>query len=220
MLNKIYSLTDDLSNKFALYLCTSKDDSSEEFAILKYGVFVFLQGTIAMIATVLFGILTNTLFEMVTISLIGALMKRNSGGVHCSSPNRCIIVGIIVSYIFTLIGNIIIDFKQMYIYILLAVILIHSFIILYKKCPVPCENKPLKKEEIRKKLRKNAFTIYFLCVILFIFNIFLNLVNLVDVLNFLIPYMILGLYMQTLSLTNMGSKFILFLDKVLLRFKI
>lgn len=220
MLNKIHSLTEDLSSKFAFYLCTSKDDSSEEFAILKYGVFVFLQGTIAMIATILFGILTNTLFEMVIISLIGALMKRNSGGVHCSSPNRCIIVGIIVSYIFTLIGNVIIDLKQVYIYILFSIILINSFIILYKRCPVPCENKPLKKEETRRKLRKNAFTIYFICVILFIFNIFLNLVNLMDVLNFLIPYMILGLYMQTLSLTNIGSKFILFLDKVLLKFKI
>lgn len=220
MLNKICSLTDDLSNKFAFYLCASKDESSEEFAILKYGVFVFLQGSIAMIATILFGILTNTLFEMVTISLVGALMKRNSGGVHCSSPNRCIIVGIIVSYLFTLIGKAIIHLNQVGIYILLAVILIHSFIILYKKCPVPCENKPLKKEETRRKLRKNAFTIYFICEILFIFNIFLNIVSFMNVSNSLILYMILGLYMQSLSLTNIGSKFILFLDKALLKFKI
>lgn len=220
MLNKIYSLTEDLSSKFAFYLCTSKDESSEEFAILKYGVFVFLQGTIAMISTILFGILTDTLFEMVIISLIGALMKRNSGGVHCSSPNRCIIVGIIVSYIFTLIGKVIIDLNQMSIYILLVIMLIHSFFILYKKCPVPCENKPLKKEDTRKKLRKKAFTIYFICEILFILNILINLINFMDFLNFLILYMILGLYMQTISLTNIGSKFILFLDEALLKFKI
>lgn len=220
MLNKISSLTDDLSSKLAFYLCTSKDKSSEEFAVLKYGVFVFLQGSIAMIFTILFGVLTNTLFEMVVISLVGALMKRNSGGVHCSSPNRCILVGIIVSYIFTLIGRTIIDLKPVWTYILLAILLINSFIILYKKCPVPCENKPLKKEETRKKLRKNAFTIYSICVILFILNIFLNLVSFMDVLKPLILYMILGLYMQTLSLTNAGSKFILFLDKVLLKLKI
>lgn len=220
MLNQIRSLTDNISSKFAFYLCESKDKSSEEFAVLKYGIFTFLHISIAAILTILFGILTNTLFEMVVISLIGATMKRNSGGVHCSSPNRCVLAGIIVAYIFTLLGKNVIDMKQEYIYTMCIVALIHSFIILYKKCPVPCENKPLKKEETRKKLRKNAFLIYFICVILFIFNISLKLFYFVNSLNSLVLYMILGLYMQTLSLTNIGSEFILFLDKALLKLKI
>ncbi|XAM53385.1 Accessory gene regulator protein B [Terrisporobacter vanillatitrophus] len=219
-MNQMSSLTENLSSKFAFYLCQSKDKSSEEFAVLKYGVFAFLQGTIAMILTILFGILTNTLFEIVVISLVGALMKRNSGGVHCSSPNRCILVGIMVSYTFTLIGKNIVNMEQGYINFLCIIMFIHSFIILYKKCPVPCDNKPLKKEETRKRLRKNAFTIYFVCVMLFISNILLSSIYNMNVLSFLILYMILGLYMQALSLTNIGNKFILFLDKVLLKLKI
>lgn len=219
-MNQISSLTENLSSKFAFYLCQSKDKSSEEFAVLKYGVFAFLQGTIAMILTILFGILTNTLFEIVVISLVGALMKRNSGGVHCSSPNRCILVGIMVSYTFTLIGKNIVNMEQEYINFLCIIIFIHSFIILYKKCPVPCDNKPLKKEETRKRLRKNAFSIYSVCIILFISNILLNSTYFINNLNSLVLYMILGLYMQALSLTNIGSKSILFIDKVLLKFKI
>ena len=220
MLNKISSLTDDLSSKFAFYLCESKDKSSEEFQILKYGVFAFLQVSIAIVATILFGLLTNTLFEMLVISLIGALMKRNSGGVHCSSPNRCLLAGIIVVYMCALIGKNMIHIKQIYIYIICIIALINSFIILYKKCPVPCENKPLKKEQTRKRLRKNAFTIYSICAILFIMNILLNSIYFINNLNSLVLYMILGLYMQTLSLTSIGSKFILFLDKLLLKLKI
>lgn len=215
---QINSFTENMSKKVALYLCESKDKDSEEFAILKYGVFAFLQGIIAMTLTIIFGILTNTLLEMVTISLVGALMKRNSGGVHCSSPNRCLLVGIILSYTFTLIGRGIINLEHIYIICIIA--LISSFIILYKKCPVPCENKPLKKEETRKRLRKNAFYIYYAIIILFIINMILISIGITDNLNSLILYMIIGVYMQTLSLTGIGSKFILFLDKLLLKLKI
>lgn len=219
-MNQIKNLTENLSSRLAFYLCESKDNSSEEFAILKYGIFTFLHISMAAILTVLFGILTGTLFEIVVISLVGALMKRNSGGVHCSSPNRCVLVGIIVAYIFTLIGKSIIEIKQEYIYAICIIILVHSFIIIYKKCPVPCENKPLKKEETRKKLRKNAFFIYFVFVLLFISNILLSSIYFINTLNSLVLYAILGLYMQVSSLTTIGSKFILFLDKVLLKLKI
>lgn len=214
------SITENLSDKIAFKLCGSKDKSSDEFEVLRYGVFAFLHICIAAILTILFGILTNTLFQIVTISLVAGLMKRNSGGVHCSSPNRCVLAGIIVAYIFTLIGKNVIDMKHEYVYIICTIALAHSFIILYKKCPVPCENKPLKKEETRKRLRKNAFSIYSICIILFISNILLSSTYFINNLNSLVLYMILGLYMQALSLTNIGSKSILFIDKVLLKFKI
>ncbi|MCC3865619.1 accessory gene regulator B family protein [Terrisporobacter petrolearius] len=214
------SITENLSDKIAFKLCGSKDKSSDEFEVLRYGVFAFLHICIAAILTILFGILTNTLFQIVTISLVAGLMKRNSGGVHCSSPNRCVLAGIIVAYIFTLIGKNVIYMKHEYVYIVCTIALAHSFIILYKKCPVPCENKPLKKEETRKRLRKNAFSIYSICIILFISNILLSSTYFINNLNSLVLYMILGLYMQALSLTNIGSKSILFIDKVLLKFKI
>ena len=220
LLNEMDSLIENISSKIALNLCQSKDKSSEEFAVLKYGVFVFVHISIAAIFTIIFGILTKTLFQIVTIFLLGGLMKRYSGGVHCSSPNRCVITGIIISYTFALIGKNIVNIDLKIGYMLGMVALIHSFIILYKKCPVPSENKPLKKEETRKKLRKNAFLIYSICVILFILNILLNLQSLYITSNSLVLCIILGLYMQTLSLTSVGSKFILFLDKVLLKFRI
>ena len=220
LLNEMDSLIENISSKIALNLCQSKDKSSEEFAVLKYGVFIFVHISVATIFTIIFGILTRTLFQIVTISLLGGLMKRYSGGVHCSSPNRCVITGIIISYTFALIGKNIVNIDLKIGYMLGMVALIHSFIILYKKCPVPSENKPLKKEETRKKLRKNAFLIYSICVILFILNILLNLQSLYITSNSLVLCIILGLYMQTLSLTSIGSKFILFLDKVLLKFRI
>ena len=214
------NITENLSDSIAFKLCESKDRTSDEFEVLKYGVFAFLHICMAVILTITFGIVTNTLFQICIISLMAGVMKRNSGGVHCSSPNRCIATGIIVSYIFALIGKSLINVKLEILYSINIIMLIHSFIIIYIKCPVPSPNKPLKKEAIRRKLRKNALCIYFICVILFIVNILLVLLDVNYNINTLVLCVILGVYMQILSLTTLGSNFILFIDKVLLKIKI
>lgn len=213
----MYNFIEKTSSNIAFTLCKSKDKSSEEFNVLKYGVFIVVHTSIAIISTLLIGILTNTLLEISIISLFAALIKRYSGGVHSTSPNRCIITGIIVSYVFVLTGKFIASLELEYFYIIGVISLVHSFIILYKKCPVPSKNKPIKKEETRNRLRKHAFFMYFICIVLFIISI---LQNTYTTLNYLVLYMILGLYMQTLSLTSMGSNFILFLDRVLKKLKI
>ena len=217
------SLTDLISNRVAYKLVKDGNKSSEEYQVLKYGIFVFIHMCLAAIFTFIFGLITNTVFEILIISLIGALMKRCSGGVHSSSPNRCLVTGILVSYVFVLIGKLMIGMNVGNLYIINILILIHSFIIIYTKCPVPSENKPLKKEQTRKKLRKNAFRIYLVCVFIFILNIIFNNFDIVFKFidfNLLTLYIILGLYMQTLSLTSIGSKIILLIDKLLIIIKI
>lgn len=214
------NITENLSDSVAFKLCQSKDRASDEFEVLKYGVFAFLHICMASILTIIFGILTNTLFQICIISLMAGVMKRNSGGVHCSSPNRCIATGIIISYIFALIGKNLINIKLEILYLLNLIMLIHSFLVIYIKCPVPSENKQLKKESTRRKLRKNALFIHFICAMLFILNILLVLFGINYDINALVLCVILGVYMQVLSLTNLGSSVILFIDKVLLKIKV
>ncbi len=211
---------DDVSAKIALNLSKSKDETSEEFAVLKYGVFVVVHIFFSTLFTVLFGILTNTLFPIIIISIMGSVMKKYSGGAHCTSPNRCLVTGTILSYLFVLIGKGIINLQVKISYIIILILLIHSFIILYKKCPVGSKNKPLKRKEIRIKLRKRAFFIYSIWVILFIINIVLNKKIVIIDLNYIVIFLSLGLYMQILSLTFVGNKFILFIDKLLLKINI
>lgn len=211
------NLSQKISNNLARYISDKVNKSGEEFEVIRYGVFIFIHMSIAAILTIVLGILTNTLLEIIIISLIGALLKRFCGGVHSSSPNRCIVTGLVISYIFVVIGKSMNNLSMNIIYLLEILMLINSFIILYKKCPVPSKNKPIKKEETRNRLRKHAFFMYFICIVLFIISI---LQNTYTTLNYLVLYMILGLYMQTLSLTSMGSNFILFLDRVLKKLKI
>lgn len=217
------NLSQKISNNLARYISDKVNKSGEEFEVIRYGVFIFIHMSIAAILTIVLGILTNTLLEIIIISLIGALLKRCCGGVHSSSPNRCIVTGLVISYIFVVIGKLMNNLSTDIIYLLEILMLINSFIILYKKCPVPSKNKPLKKEETRKRLRKKAFNIYFMSVVIFILNIIFNEINLkykfIDI-NYLVIYMILGLYMQTLTLTIMGSNMVLFIDKLLIKINV
>ena len=64
LLNEMDSLIENISSKIALNLCQSKDKSSEEFAVLKYGVFVFVHISIAAIFTIIFGILVYILYNL------------------------------------------------------------------------------------------------------------------------------------------------------------
>lgn len=214
------NIMENLCDNIAFGLCQSKDKTCDEYEVLRYGVFVFLHVCNAAILTIIFGLLTGVCFEICIISLMAALMKRNSGGVHCSSPNRCIITGIIISYIYALIGKKLVNMKLEILYVVNIIILIHSFLVIYVKCPVPSQNKPLKNESIRKKLRKNALCIYFTCVVLFIISIFLEMLDTSYNINSLVLYIILGIYMQVFVLTAFGSKFILFIDKILLKIKV
>ena len=65
-----------------------------------------------------------------------------------------------------------------------------------------------------------AFFIYSIWVILFIINIVLNKKIVIIDLNYIVIFLSLGLYMQILSLTFVGNKFILFIDKLLLKINI
>ncbi|MGL5694689.1 MAG: accessory gene regulator ArgB-like protein [Peptostreptococcaceae bacterium] len=140
--------------------------NEEEIAVINYGLFFILHTLIAIIATFITGMLFNVLLEIMVISLSAAMLKRYSGGVHSSTPNRCVLSGLILSLILSFISRYIsnrCDYKYLVFFICIG--LAFSIFMIYKKCPVPSKNKPLKKESTRIKLRKKASRLMFLYAI-------------------------------------------------------
>ena len=138
----------NISNKLGDKL--NKND--DEKAVLNYGLFIVIHTSLAILATIFIGILTNMVVEIMVISITAAYMKRYSGGVHSSSPLRCIITGVLFSFMLSVICKYVMyNFSNNLITIVLSIGLFLSYYILYKKCPVASKNKPLKKESTRKK---------------------------------------------------------------------
>jgi len=149
---------EDISKNTSEKLGNKTNKTEEEKEVLKYGLFIIIHTSLAIMLTFVIGILTNTTLEIMTISIAAAWMKKYSGGVHASTPNRCLIIGIMLSLILSILDiKIIIFLENDILATILLLGMLLSYIILYYKCPIGSKNKPLTKEHVRKKLRKKAF---------------------------------------------------------------
>lgn len=209
----IESISYNISNKIG----NKANKTQDEIEVINYGLFMALHTFTGIIITIIIGILIGKLPEMLTITLVASSTKRCSGGVHATSPSRCIIIGIITTtvmlYISILLGN----YTNINFLIVFTLIVISTCdYIFYNKAPVGTKNKPLKKESTRKKLRKKLFitlSFYHIVLVLAILLLFFNKLD-----NNFIKYIYcieLGILLQCMAITKLGESIILKLDSIL-----
>lgn len=196
-------------------LGTKLNKTSEEKAVLNYGLFVMIHTSIGVIITFFVGLITGMVLEMMIISITTAWMKRYTGGVHATTPERCAIIGVLLSLILSIVSrNLENTLNIEGLTILTIIILSFSYYIVYKKCPVPSKNKPLKKESTRKKMREKAFKLITIYLVLIILLSVIYAVFNVQGVKIIWISMLLGIGLQMFVLTNIGSKIINILDNI------
>lgn len=199
-----YNISNNIGSK--------SNKTKEEIEIMNYGLFMWLHTVVAFLLTILVGIIIGKVIEVVIITIVASSLKKFSGGVHATSPNRCIIIGIMTTLIFTYISVLLNKYGNYnFIYIFSIISIISCYYIFYKEAPVGTKNKPLKKDSTRKKLRKRLFkrlNIYILIIILlFIFRVtgFFNY-------GIAMYCIVLGIILQAIAITKLGETIILKLD--------
>ena len=206
---------EQISLNLAKRLGNKLDKNEEEIAVLNYGLFFLIHTSIAILVTLLVGVILGIFTEIMVISISAALLKRYSGGVHSSSPNRCIISGLILSVIASFISKYIaINLNYINMVLLEFVILVWSAVIFYKKCPVPSKNKPLKKESTRIKLRKKAFQMMFLYTIIIIVLCVAYSFKQIYWMKLVSFSIIMGIIIQTIAITKSGDLLVNFFEKI------
>ena len=211
-MSRVEKISKNLSSKLGERL----NKTDEEIAVLNYGLFIIMHTTISIIATIFIGILTKTTLEIIIIAFTGALFKRYSGGIHASTPLNCTIIGVLLALVLSMVCKYIVDVAILKDIIVLATILFTlSYIILYKKCPVPSKNKPFKSEELRKKIRRRAFRLINICLAMVVAMITIYTKTDILTIKTIIVSIVLGMSLQMFGIINIGSKFIKFLDKIL-----
>lgn len=190
--------------------------NKEEKEVLNYGIFVVIHTLMGLIATVLIGIITGMIIEIIIIFITSSWFKRYTGGVHATTPEKCLLISSILSLILSLFCKyIIFNININYIFIIGFFSIMTFYYIINKKCPVPSKNKPLKRENTRRKLRKKAFNLlnrYF--ILLIILYIIYNFIC-IDIIKTIIISCILGIILQMIVLTEIGENFIIILDSSL-----
>ncbi|MBO3443278.1 accessory gene regulator B family protein [Clostridium sp. CCUG 7971] len=196
-------------------LGTKLNKTSEEKAVLNYGLFVMLHTGIGVVITFLVGLITGMVLEMMIISVTTAWLKRYTGGVHASTPERCAIIGVLLSFILSIASKNLKNTLNIEELTLLTIItLSFSYYIVYKNCPVPSKNKPMKKESTRKKLKRKAFKLINMYLLIILLLSIMYLIFSIQSVKIIWISVLLGIGLQMIVVTNIGSKFICMLDTI------
>ena len=210
------SLTEKMAVKIGsnakLFLNVSKDEEQ----IIIYGAINLFQITFAILWVIIAGLFFGVLYEALLFSITTSILRKYSGGVHASSPSRCIIIGTSI----TVAAGIFID-KILYtlnsstVMLMSITFITFAFIIVLKNAPVDSIKKPITNIEIRKQFKKKSIAVIFL--FLFITTILFILSKKYSDLYYIkfIESISLGILWQTITLTKIGISYLNKVDFVL-----
>jgi accessory gene regulator B len=150
-------LCSNIANKIALDL----DFDNDKKEVLAYGAFALLHMSFSIALVLIFGLIFNVAAEALIISFTASILRKYSGGAHASSPSACMFIGTILcigqAVLVKLFLAPLINIKILL--ILGAVIFIWSYYIVFKLAPVDNPNKPIKREEKRRRMKKGSIII-------------------------------------------------------------
>ncbi|MCQ2019730.1 accessory gene regulator ArgB-like protein [Clostridium butyricum] len=196
---KIEQLCENISNYIAKELNLEQDRKS----VVNYGIFAFIHMIICIVLIILFGIIFNVMIEALIISFTTSILRKSSGGVHASSPERCVVIGTISTIIMALISknlNLSCNLN-----ILLGVfVFAFSYYIIYKLAPVDSISKPINNPNKISKLKKTSINITSIYLLISIINVVVYFFteNYIFLTYSMCIYM--GLLWQVFSLTDTG----------------
>lgn len=171
---------------------------------------------ISILTVAIFGKIFGVMYEALIISFVEAILRKYSGGVHASTPFNCILIGIIVA---VLPGYLIksINLNINYIVFIGAITYIISLIIIYKLAPVDSPNKPIKKEQKIKKLKKSSLIVLSIYMIIVCYNIVMYYISNSQIFLIYSVCIYAGILWQVFTLTRYGHILVGILDSLLIK---
>jgi len=171
-----YLIMEKLTNNMASKIAKELELDNDNRDIIAYGMFALISIALSIISIIIFGMIFHVAIEALIICFTGSILRKYSGGVHASSPSRCIIIGTIVcigqAIIFSLlIGPVI---TKSLVIILGIVVFVMSYYFLYKLAPVDSIAKPIKKREKIIRMKKRSIFVLSIYLIIVIINIFMH----------------------------------------------
>ena len=205
-----------ISGRIASSISEQLHYDEEKSAVIAYGLLAIMQVTVIMLYTVLFGVLTKTLLPALLINLSGGVLRSFSGGAHAGSMATCICISFAVIsagaacsvYLLPAVPG----FPAAVVLILLFSIL---FFIAFKYIPVDSPNKPIRRPEKIRRLRRQSFAM--LAVLFAACAAFLTVFMLTEDKGWYALFwaLLLAAAWQVWTLTLTGRKLLALLDALL-----
>ncbi|NRT80560.1 accessory gene regulator ArgB-like protein [Clostridium beijerinckii] len=210
------SLTEKIATKIGNNAKLFLNINEEQEQIIVYGAINLFQMLFAILWVIIAGLLFGVFYEALIFSISASILRKYSGGVHASSPSRCVIIGTFSAVLAgILINNIFYSINSINVAVISGAIIIFAFITVFRNAPVDSIKKPIKNIETRRQFkRKSIFVIFifsFMIIILFILNEKFSELYYIK----LIESIGLGVLWQTITLTKNGINFLNKVDSTL-----
>ena len=187
---------------------------NEKKAIIEYGLLAIFNIIIIGLVISFAGILFDFWYESIIIFIGVGILKKSTGGAHAGTLGRCVVISVLSITLFAAISRYALG-VPIGIYInsgITTTVFIICSMVFYKLVPVDTPNKPIKKPEKIKKLRRQSFILLVLYTVLTIIaTIFAPAWDRLYSIAFCIRFALLW---QTLMLTTYGHRIIRRLNKI------
>lgn len=204
-----------LSKNISINLQKELKLDEDKRSIIEYGIFAFFHMGISVLLVAIIGLIFNVIIEALIISFTIAILRKFSGGAHASTSTNCAIVGLLISVIPAyIIKNT--NLNSNYIIVIGVLLYIISLIITYKLAPVDSPNKPIKKKEKIKRLKRGSIIILFIYMIFVAINISIYCIKEMNSLLIYSVCIYVGTVWQIFTLTKYGHILVNKIDSLLI----
>lgn len=197
-----------VSKSIALKIGKELDLSIDKQEIIEYGTINLLSQSLSIIVLFIVALILQILREAIVIAFCSALLRKYSGGAHCSSPFRCAMLSVVVVPLLSFLAQYIYSLPPSACLLILVLVGLVSIAIFYLYAPKDSPSKPIKNKNKIAKFKMKSVIVSTSIVIISIVLFYLN-VGQVSALA------ILGLFNQAFTLTKPGYISIEIFDKML-----
>lgn len=198
-------MIEKISNLISTKIAEELMYDDEKKSVINYGVFAFIQMTAAIIVTMIVGAILGVFVEALIISFVIAILRKSSGGVHASTPIKCIVIGAIISCFGSLICKNT-DVSKAGILICIIISFLYSLVIIIKYSPCDSKAKPITKKDKRDELKRlSIITIVFYFIIVCVFFVLYVMYN-TNKLDTYALCILFGVVWQSFTLTKAAHR--------------
>lgn len=150
----------NLANSIAEQIAAKLGYNDEQRKVMAYGLGAAIQMLELLIISAVFGLIFDCLYECLIIFLGVGLLRRTTGGAHCSTYMACIMTSSLSICLIALICRWLIPSTiPKWIFIVFGILpaFVCTFAIAYKRVPQASKNKPITNPVKIKRLRKECF---------------------------------------------------------------
>lgn len=198
----------------AIYKNSSMDKDERE--IIEYGALILLLKILGISFVIIFGFIFGVILEALAFYFTVSILRKYSGGVHATSPTRCIIIGTFIAVVVPILINEVDKNLQLNLFIFMGIIiLIFCYYTIFKLAPVDSPAKPIVNIEMRKQLKNQSMLTMFIMSILLVLLIMLYINYRYVILLRLSQCICIGVLWQCFTLTETGHIIIGKIDNIL-----